>query len=52
MDFGQAIKSLKEGNKVARSGWNGKSMFLLPDKEKWICQIDAQALLLFQALVF
>ena len=26
MDFGQAIKSLKEGNKVARSGWNGKSM--------------------------
>ena len=28
MDFGLAIKSLKEGKKVARSGWNGKSMFL------------------------
>jgi hypothetical protein len=29
MDFGQAIKCLKEGKKVARQGWNGKSMFLI-----------------------
>lgn len=28
MDFGQAVKELKAGNKVSRSGWNGKSMFL------------------------
>ena len=28
MDFGEAIKALKEGKKVARSGWNGKGMFL------------------------
>jgi hypothetical protein len=28
IDFGQAIKALKDGKKVARKGWNGKSMFL------------------------
>ncbi len=28
MDFGSAIVALKGGNKVARSGWNGKGMFL------------------------
>lgn len=28
MDFGDAIRALKEGHKVARQGWNGKGMFL------------------------
>ncbi len=28
-DFGDAIKALKAGKKVARAGWNGKNMFLL-----------------------
>lgn len=28
MNFGQAIEALKNGQKVARSGWNGKGMFL------------------------
>ena len=28
MNFGQALEELKLGNKVARSGWNGKSMFI------------------------
>lgn len=28
MEFGQAIWNLKNGNKVAREGWNGKNMFL------------------------
>lgn len=28
MDFGQALQALKDGQKVARSGWNGKGMFL------------------------
>ena len=28
MDFGTALTALKAGSKVARSGWNGKSMFL------------------------
>jgi hypothetical protein len=28
MDFGQAIVSLKNGEKVSRSGWNGKGMFI------------------------
>lgn len=28
VDFGAAIFALKQGKKVARIGWNGKSMFL------------------------
>lgn len=28
MDFGDAIRSLKGGKRVARSGWNGKGMWL------------------------
>jgi len=28
MNFGEAIELLKKGHKVARSGWNGKGMFL------------------------
>lgn len=28
MDFGNALNALKLGNKVARTGWNGKGMFL------------------------
>ena len=35
MNFGQAIESLKSGKKVARSGWNGKGIFIelqVPDK--------------------
>jgi hypothetical protein len=27
-DFGWAIRQLKQGNRVARSGWNGKGMYL------------------------
>lgn len=29
MNFGQAIEHLKAGRKVARSGWNGKGMWLI-----------------------
>lgn len=29
MTFGLAVEALKKGHKVARSGWNGKGMFLL-----------------------
>ena len=28
MDFGDAIRALKDGKKVARKGWNGKDMWL------------------------
>lgn len=28
MNFGQAIEALKEGKRVARTGWNGKGMYL------------------------
>lgn len=29
MNFGQAIDALKAGQRVARSGWNGKGMWLV-----------------------
>lgn len=35
MIFGEAIEALKEGRQIARSGWNGKGMYLFlicPDK--------------------
>ncbi len=28
MDFGDAIRALKNGHKVTREGWNGKGMWL------------------------
>lgn len=28
MTFGDALEELKSGKKIARSGWNGKGMFL------------------------
>ncbi len=28
MNFGMALESLKDGNRVARAGWNGKGMYL------------------------
>ena len=29
MNFGQAIECLKSGDKVCRSGWNGRGMWLI-----------------------
>lgn len=28
MDFGDALRSMKQGKKVTRAGWNGKGMHL------------------------
>ncbi len=28
MDFSDALRAIKEGKRVARSGWNGKGMFV------------------------
>jgi hypothetical protein len=28
MNFGEALKALKEGARVARAGWNGRNMWL------------------------
>lgn len=28
VNFGEALEALKQGEKVAREGWNGKGMFL------------------------
>lgn len=36
LNFGTAIYELKQGNKVARAGWNGKGMWLmLIPKSHW-----------------
>ncbi len=32
MNFGKAIEALKAGKKVARTGWNGKGMFVAYQK--------------------
>jgi hypothetical protein len=35
MDIGTAVQQLRVGNRVARSGWNGKGMYLelqVPDE--------------------
>lgn len=29
MDFGEALRALKDGKRVARQGWNGKGMWLV-----------------------
>lgn len=51
MDFGDALRALKEGKKVARKGWNGyrKGMYIylcqgqtIPES-KWIERSPAQA---------
>jgi hypothetical protein len=36
MNFGDAIGALKDGEKVAREGWNGKGMFIyyVPARER------------------
>lgn len=28
MNFGQALEALKQGEKLARSGWNGKTQYI------------------------
>lgn len=36
MNFGQAIEALKSGYRVARSGWNGKGMWLgMVNSNEW-----------------
>jgi len=32
MDFSEALKACKGGSKIARSGWNGKGMFVVFQK--------------------
>lgn len=29
MNFGEALTALKNGNKLARMGWNGKNMWII-----------------------
>jgi len=37
MSFGDAIEAMRSGKRVARSGWNGKGMFLfLIDHWTWM----------------
>ena len=41
-DFGKALKSLKEGKKVSRKGWNGKGQFVyLVPANRYVAQTEA-----------
>lgn len=44
MNFGKAIENLKQGKRVARTGWNGRGMFLFlakgEDLTACICKDD------------
>lgn len=42
MNFGQAIEEMKKGNRVARSGWNGKDMFIFIQDGSIISKEDAR----------
>jgi hypothetical protein len=43
MNFGQALESLKAGKKVARSGWNGKGMWIVLMPELHLPPFSSQA---------
>lgn len=34
--FGEALEAVKEGKLIARSGWNGKGMFVFQRPEDWL----------------
>ena len=44
MDFGDAIRALKQDKRVARRGWNGKGMWLSlsgkPGEVRWVSHAD------------
>ncbi len=42
MDFGDALKALKEGASVARKGWNGKGMYLTLQEGSQIDPVNAR----------
>ena len=41
VNFGEALAALKQGNKVARSGWNGKGMWLILIVGEAVAQVIA-----------
>lgn len=36
MKFGEALEEVKKGALIARSGWNGKGMFVFQRPEDWL----------------
>jgi hypothetical protein len=42
MNFGKAIEAMKNGDRVCRSGWNGKGMFLAIQKGSVITDKQAK----------
>ena len=42
MDFGKAIEAMKAGKKVARSGWNGKGMWLGLVVDTWAIAFEVE----------
>ena len=46
MTFGEAIELAKQGKKIARSGWNGKDMFVYyqPGSKVHVHDVRSEAL--------
>jgi hypothetical protein len=44
MDFGEAIRAMKDGHSVSRSGWNGKEMYIYIQKGSVITKDKARNL--------
>lgn len=44
LTFGEALMALKKGERVARSGWNGKGMWLILIKG-WTVDVDYETAL-------
>ena len=45
MNFGQAIEAMKSGKKVARSGWNGKGMFIFLREGRHIVNAEPESIM-------
>lgn len=43
MTFGQALEAVKQGQKIARKGWNGKNMFVFLRHGRMITGVDSDS---------
>lgn len=43
MNFGQALEALKNGQRVSRSGWNGKGMWLSYVGAQWYMVLEGHS---------
>lgn len=51
MKFGEALEALKEGHRIARAGWNGKSQFVTTLKMPVPIDIDGAGFIPLEPLM-